>query len=68
MAETPLDLAFDAARRAAAEGEVPVGAAILRDGQVLAVAHNRRGRSTTPRPMRKSWRSAPPAPPSGTNG
>ena len=37
----PLSLAFAAARRAAAEGEVPVGAAIVRDGTVLAVAHNR---------------------------
>ncbi|MEA1834240.1 nucleoside deaminase [Methylobacterium durans] len=37
----PLSLAFAAARRAAAEGEVPVGAAIMRDGAVLAVAHNR---------------------------
>jgi tRNA(adenine34) deaminase len=37
----PLSLAFDAARRAAAEGEVPVGAAIVKDGAVIAVAHNR---------------------------
>ncbi|KAB1073248.1 nucleoside deaminase [Methylobacterium planeticum] len=37
----PLSLAFAAARRAAAEGEVPVGAAVTRGGSVLAVAHNR---------------------------
>ncbi|HEV7439295.1 MAG TPA: nucleoside deaminase [Methylobacterium sp.] len=37
----PLSLAFAAARRAAAEGEVPVGAAVVRGGAVLAVAHNR---------------------------
>ncbi|GJE42817.1 nucleoside deaminase [Methylobacterium soli] len=37
----PLSLAFAAARRAAAEGEVPVGAAVVRGGRVLAVAHNR---------------------------
>lgn len=37
----PLSLAFAAARQAAADGEVPVGAAIVRDGTVLAVAHNR---------------------------
>ena len=37
----PLSLAFAAARQAAAEGEVPVGAAVVRGGRVLAVAHNR---------------------------
>lgn len=37
----PFDLAFAAARRAGAAGEVPVGAALVRDGRVLAVAHNR---------------------------
>jgi tRNA(Arg) A34 adenosine deaminase TadA len=37
----PLSLAFDAARQAAAMGEVPVGAVIARDGEVLAVAGNR---------------------------
>ncbi|MGU3540547.1 nucleoside deaminase [Methylobacterium sp. A54F] len=36
-----MSLAFAAARRAAAEGEVPVGAAVVRNGTVLAVAHNR---------------------------
>ncbi len=43
MAEdpTPFDLAFQAARRAAREGEVPVGAAIVKEGRVVAVAHNR---------------------------
>jgi tRNA(adenine34) deaminase len=40
-ATDPLSHAFAAARRAAAEGEVPVGAAVVRDGVVLAVAHNR---------------------------
>ncbi|WP_407529527.1 nucleoside deaminase [Methylobacterium oryzisoli] len=37
----PLGLAFAAAREAARQGEVPVGAAIVRDGAVLAVAANR---------------------------
>lgn len=37
----PLSLAFEAARLAATEGEVPVGAVVVRDGTVLAVAHNR---------------------------
>ncbi|GEP00222.1 nucleoside deaminase [Methylobacterium haplocladii] len=37
----PLSLAFEAARQSAALGEVPVGAAVVRDGVVLAVAGNR---------------------------
>ena len=36
-----MDLALDEARAAAARGEVPVGAVILRDGAVLARAGNR---------------------------
>ena len=38
---TPMELALAAAGEAAALGEVPVGAVILRDGVVLARAHNR---------------------------
>lgn len=38
---TAFDAAFAAARQAAASGEVPVGAVVVRDGTVLAVAHNR---------------------------
>ncbi len=37
----PLSLAFDAARRAAREGEVPVGAVVVRDGAILGIGHNR---------------------------
>lgn len=33
-------LALDEARRAAAEGEVPVGAVLVRDGAVIARGHN----------------------------
>ena len=33
-------LALDAAKQAAAQGEVPVGAVLVKDGQVLAVGHN----------------------------
>jgi tRNA(Arg) A34 adenosine deaminase TadA len=40
-AKDPMVLALEAARDAAARGEVPVGAAIVRDGRVLAVAGNR---------------------------
>ena len=37
----PMSLALDEARSAAARGEVPVGAVIVRDGNVLARAGNR---------------------------
>lgn len=36
-----MDLALDAARAAAARGEVPVGAVVVRSGQVVAQAGNR---------------------------
>ena len=36
----PMRLALDQARRAAADGEVPIGAVIVRDGAVVAAAHN----------------------------
>ncbi len=35
-----MEVALDEARRAASIGEVPVGAAVLRDGTVVARAHN----------------------------
>ena len=38
---TPMDLALAEARKAAALGEVPVGAVVVRDGAVIAAAHNR---------------------------
>jgi tRNA(adenine34) deaminase len=37
----PMSVAFDEARAAAARGEVPVGAAIVKDGRVLASTGNR---------------------------
>ncbi len=37
----PMSVAFDEARAAAARGEVPVGAAIVRDGRIVASAGNR---------------------------
>ena len=37
----PLSLAFECAREAAAAGEVPVGAVIVKDGEVLGAAGNR---------------------------
>jgi tRNA(adenine34) deaminase len=37
----PMQLALDAARAAAGEGEVPIGAAVVKGEEVLAVAANR---------------------------
>ena len=37
-----MHLALEEARLAAAEGEIPVGAVIVKDGAVIARAHNRR--------------------------
>jgi tRNA(Arg) A34 adenosine deaminase TadA len=37
----PMGIALDEARAAAARGEVPVGAVVVRDGEVLAKAGNR---------------------------
>ncbi len=43
MRETEfMELAVSAARESAAEGEVPVGAVIVRNGEVVAVGRNRR--------------------------
>jgi tRNA(adenine34) deaminase len=42
--ETWMRLALDEARRAAEHGDVPIGAVAVRDGQVIAQAHNRRER------------------------
>jgi tRNA(adenine34) deaminase len=39
---TWMRLALDEARRAAEHGDVPIGAVAVRDGQVIARAHNRR--------------------------
>ena len=39
--DAPMELALASARAAASLGEVPVGAVIVRDGVVLAQAHNR---------------------------
>lgn len=38
---TFMDIALDEARAAAAAGEVPVGCVIVREGEVIAKAHNR---------------------------
>ncbi|OYU36383.1 nucleoside deaminase [Novosphingobium sp. PASSN1] len=36
----PMRAALDAAAQAAAAGEVPIGAVIVKDGQIIAAAHN----------------------------
>ncbi len=41
-------IALDEGEKARAEGEVPVGAVVVRDGLVLARAHNRRESSNDP--------------------
>lgn len=35
-------LALDEAKKAATQGEIPVGAVVVKDGQVIAAAHNER--------------------------
>ena len=35
-------LALEEAQKAATEGEIPVGAVLVKDGEVIAAAHNRR--------------------------
>ncbi|MHC4717163.1 MAG: hypothetical protein ACYS5V_09355 [Planctomycetota bacterium] len=40
--ESLIRAAIERARIAEAEGDVPIGAVIARDGQVIAAAHNRR--------------------------
>lgn len=42
MHEKWMHLAMEEARQAAAEGEIPVGAVLVKDEQIIARAHNRR--------------------------
>lgn len=37
-----MQIALDEARVAAAEGEIPVGAVMVKDGEIIATAHNNR--------------------------
>ncbi len=37
-----MQIALDEAKAAAAEGEIPVGAVIVKDGEIIASAHNNR--------------------------
>lgn len=40
--EEAMDIALEEAKLALSEGEVPVGAVVLKDGKVISRAHNRR--------------------------
>ncbi|MGZ9410473.1 MAG: nucleoside deaminase, partial [Methylocystis sp.] len=44
----PFSAAFEQARAAAAAGEVPVGAALMRNGEIIAAAGNRTLRDRDP--------------------
>jgi tRNA(adenine34) deaminase len=46
--DAAMGLALDEAAAAAAHGDVPVGAVVLRDGEVLATRHNERERTGDP--------------------
>ncbi|MDO5436163.1 MAG: nucleoside deaminase [Clostridia bacterium] len=44
----PMDLALAEAEKALAEGEVPVGAVLVRNGEVICAAHNTREKTKDP--------------------
>lgn len=46
--EQYMQIALDEARIAAEEGEVPIGAVVVHDGEVIARAHNRRETDADP--------------------
>jgi len=46
--DAAMGLALDEAAAAAAHGDVPVGAIVLRDGEVIATRHNERERTGDP--------------------
>ena len=50
-------MAIEEAGIAFAEGEVPVGAVLTRNGDVVARAHNCRESSHDPQAMQRSWHS-----------
>ena len=61
--ESFMQEALKLAREAAAEGEVPVGAVIVKDGVIVGRGRNRREKEKTPCAMRKWKRSIRPAVP-----
>ena len=63
-----MEQALALAKEAAADGEVPVGCVVVRDGEVVGQGRNRREKGKMPSAMR-SWRpSTRPAPPSAAGG
>lgn len=59
--EQLMQVALREARIAADLGEVPVGAVIAKDGEIVAQAHNLRESGKTPPTMRSCWPLTPPA-------
>ena len=59
--DDPMSVAFAEAREAERRGETPIGAALARDGEVIASAGNRtRGDSTRPPTPKWSFCAGPP--------
>ncbi len=56
--DTFMRAALDEARRGSEAGEVPVGAVVVLDGQVIGRGFNQPIGSTIRRRMRRSWRCA----------
>ena len=53
--EYAMRIALDQAHNAWLAGEVPVGAVIMRQGQIIATGYNRPITTHDPRPTLKSW-------------
>lgn len=66
--ETYMRTALEAAREAARLGEIPVGACIVRDGEILSVGYNTRESERDPLAMRRSMPSARPVSGWGAGG
>jgi hypothetical protein len=57
-----MDEALAEARAAYEAGEIPIGAVVVRDNEIIARGHNVRETSWMPPPMPRLWPSAAPAP------
>lgn len=66
--ETYMRTALEAAREAARLGEIPVGACIVRDGEILSVGYNTRESERDPLGQRRSMPSARPVSGWGAGG
>ena len=63
-----MGLALEEARKAAALGEVPVGAVVARNGEVVAAAHNTRETEKNALLCRAAWPLMPPCKKLGAGG